>query len=138
MAVINLTPHAVQVYAEGQFINLEQVNPTTWVADGVEGVPLAEYPSHGVARISTKTTPVESWDKDLHKTGCLFVKTEYGEATGIPEDLDYSETLIVSLPMQSMAKAAGLGTAHLMVSPYKVVRSRENGSLVLGCMGFTQ
>ncbi|NCO32088.1 hypothetical protein GW891_04945, partial [bacterium] len=33
MTIINLTPHGVQVYNEDQFVGLEQVNPTTWVAD---------------------------------------------------------------------------------------------------------
>lgn len=134
MTVINLTPHAVQVYEESQFINLEQVNPTTWVADGVKGEPLANYESQGVARISVETTVIQHWNEDL--CGEL-VETQYGSATGIPDNLDYNEALIVSLPMQSMAKAAGLDTAGLMVAPYKVVRDRANGSIVLGCMGFT-
>jgi hypothetical protein len=136
MTVINLTPHAIDVCSENQFINLEQVNPTTWVADGVSGEPIATYLSQGVARIATKTTPIVHYNDDLD--GIEVVETEYGAATGLPKDLEWSETLIVSLPMQSMAKMAGLKEAGLMVSPYKVVRSRQNGSLVLGCMGFTK
>lgn len=130
--VINLTPHSVQVYAEKQFINLEQINPTTWVADGVEGAPLAEYESKGVARISTETVRHEMIDVPGE-----IVCTKYGAATGVPEVLDGDEVLIVSLPMQSMARQAGINGCTQMVAPYKVVRSRANGSLVLGCMGFT-
>ena len=131
MTVINLTPHAVQVYSPDQFVSLEQSDPTTWVADGVEGAPLAEYLSHGVARISVTTESVRS------VLPGEVVSTTYGEATGIPADLDGTETLIVSLPMQSMAKQAGLSEAPQMVAPYKVVRLKGNGSVVLGCMGFT-
>ncbi len=131
MRVINLTPHSVQVYNESMFVGLEQTNATTWVADGVEGEPLADYPSEGIARISTQTDIIES------ELPGITVSTVYGEATGIPEDLNGSEVLIVSLPMQSMAKQAGLPTANRMVAPYKVVRLRSNTSTVLGCMGFT-
>jgi hypothetical protein len=131
MKVINLTPHPIEVFAAEQFTGLEQVNPTTWVADGVEGEPVASYPSDGVARISVSTEAVSS------KLPGETVTTEYGEATGIPEGLDGSEVLIVSLPMQSMAKQAKLFQASQMVAPYKVVRLKASGSVVLGCMGFT-
>ena len=137
MSIINLTPHAVQVYDESQFTNLEQVNPTTWVADGVVDKPIAEYPSQGMARIKTHTQVItqpplcEDDFKDV-----MLVETIYGEATGVPE-VTGQDHFIVSLPMQSMAKQAALDAAPYMVSPYKVVRSRQNGSLVLGCMGFT-
>jgi hypothetical protein len=135
MSVINLTPHSVEVYAQSQFINLEQTNPTTWVADGVKGIPLASYDSEGVARIDTKVSHVAASDS-CHLPGQIVV-TEYGEASGIPEGTTNQDTLIVSLPMKSMAVASGHPLARVMISPYKVVRSRSNGSLVLGCMGFT-
>lgn len=131
MRVVNLTPHQIQVYRPGDFIGLEQSNPTTWVADSVGGAAIATYASEGCARISVSTQAVES---DLPGE---TVATQYGEATGIPSDLDGTEILIVSLPMQSMAKQAGLPQAGQMVAPYKVVRSKSNGSVVLGCMGFT-
>ena len=131
MKVINLTPHAVQVYRQDQFINLEQSNPTTWVADGVEGEPIAQYESSGAARISTNTQSIQSLLPGE------VVETQYGEATGIPADLNGTETLIVSLPMQSMAKQANLPSKGQMVAPYKVVRNRDNMSQVIGCMGFT-
>jgi hypothetical protein len=66
-----------------------------------------------------------------------MVATEYGELTGVPEGVTQDDRLIVSLPAKSTAVAAGHPLAGQMVSPYKVVRSRGNGSLVLGCMGFT-
>ena len=131
MSFINLTPHAVQVYKEAQFVGLEQVNPTTWVADGVQGKPVAEFESAGILRISTETVG------QLPIDGVPMVATKYGELTGAPEGVMQNDRLIVSLPAKSMAVAAGHPLAGQMVSPYKVVRSRENGSLVLGCMGFT-
>ncbi len=130
--IINLTPHIINVFSEDQFVNLEQANPTTWVADGVVGQAVAEYPSKGVARIAPITTDDDSIE------GIPVVKTTYGEAVGIPEGIGPDDILIVSLPMQSMAKESGHPLAAQMVSPYKVVRSRQNGSLVLGCMGFTR
>ena len=133
MSVINLTPHSVQVYSESQFKGLEQVNPTTWVADSVEGVPLASYESQGMARISVKTE-----DLGDEVDGVPIFQSVYGEAVGVPESLEDGDVLIVSLPMQSMAKASQHPMAPTMVSPFKVVRSRANGSLVLGCMGFTK
>ncbi len=131
MTVMNLTPHAVYVYDASQFEGLEQPNPTTWLADGVTGKPKAEYPSDGVARISTSTKPLNS------SLPGEVVETAYGKASGLPLNLDGTEALIVSLPMQSMARQAGLKASEKMVAPYKVVRLRSNPSQVLGCMGFT-
>lgn len=131
MTFINLTPHSVEVFREDQFTGLEQVNQTTWVADGVEGKPVAEFRPEGLLRISTETVDTESVE------GIPMVATEYGELTGVPENVGENDLLIVSLPAKSMATAACHSLAKKMVSPYKVVRSRENGSLVLGCMGFT-
>lgn len=135
MTVINLTPHSVEVYGQEQFVGLEQVNPTTWVADGVNGDPVAAYQSSGVARIETKVGNVAACDSK--QLAGQVVTTVYGDATGIPEDVRSSDVLIVSLPMKSMADASLNPLSRQMVSPYKVVRSRDNGSLVLGCMGFT-
>lgn len=132
MSVINLTPHGIQVFKAEQFVNLEQVNPTTWVADGVEGSPIATHKSQGMARIAVTTVDIYS-----PSLGGDIVESVYGDATGIPDDLERDDILIVSLPMQSMARSADLPSARQMVAPYKVVRSRQNGSLVLGCMGFT-
>lgn len=133
MAVLNLTPHSIEVYAPEQYYNLEQVNATTWVADGlvVDENPLAHYPSQGVARIETET--LELYYSNLPGE---TVKTYYGAATGIPMHSP-SDVLIVSLPTLSMAHASNHASKDQMVSPYKVVRSRANGSFVLGCMGFS-
>lgn len=133
MTVLNLTPHSIEVYAPEQYYNLEQLNATTWVADGVvvDETPLAVYPSMGVARIETNTAEMVS---DLPG---ITVHTAYGQCTGIPEGISESDVLIVSLPTLSMAYTSKNPYAPQMVSPYKVVRSRANGSLVLGCMGFS-
>ena len=130
MAIINLCPHSFDVYAEEQFTNLEQTNPTTWVADGVKGEAILSLASSGSIRIATRTVegnPVQ---------GIPTVLTVYGEAIGIP-DVNSDDVLVVSLPAQSMAKAANHPLAAQMVSPYRVVRLRENTSTVLGCMGLS-
>jgi hypothetical protein len=134
MAFINLTPHSIEVYREDAFINLTQVNPTTWNAEGLkEGVsPILSLPSMGNARITVSTVEANPID------GIPIVESTYGELTGVPDDVGPSGILIVSLPCLSMAKQSGSPLALSMVSPYKVVRSFSNGSLVLGCMGFTR
>ena len=145
MSVINLTPHSVQVYSQESFVKLEKTNPTTWLADSVNGEPLANYNSEGVARITTNVEGEGDTTLGNHGYGCPvipdsvvpLVATTYGKATGIPEGVKADDVLIVSLPMKSMAVASGHPLAFQMVSPFGVVRSRANSSLVLGCMGFT-
>jgi hypothetical protein len=133
MKVYNLTPHQVSIYSAEQFINLEKLNETTYVADTVEGV---SFPSEGIARIKVKTVDISSLNpkyKDLGEVVC----TEYGDITGIPKEVTKEDLLIVSLPTKKQAEGAGLEIANQMVSPYKVVRERANTSNVLGCMGIT-
>ena len=129
--LINLTPHSFEVYQEDQFLNLEVVSPTSIIADGVEGEPLVSLASSGSIRIATSTVPSMLFE------GIPTVITMYGEATGIPEGITSEDTLIVSLPAQSMAKAANHHLAPQMASPMKVVRLRSNTSTVLGCMGIS-
>jgi hypothetical protein len=131
MAVINLTPHPIQIYSEQQFINLVEENPTTFVAEKVEGEAIAEFPTEGNARISVTTTDMPS------KDGIVFVKSEYGELVGIPENVGSEDILIVSLPTKSNATAAGHPLAAQMVSPFKVVRDAANTSNVLGAIGLS-
>lgn len=131
MAIFNLCPHSFDLYAEDQFVNLQQLNPTTWVADGVVGEPKLSLPSVGSIRIATRTVEAE------HVEGIPAVVTQYGDAVGIPEGVGETDILIVSLPAQSMAKAAGHPLAAQMGSPYKVVRLASNTSTVLGCMGLS-
>lgn len=131
MAIINATPHAIQIYPEIAFEKLEELNPTTWVAESVDkSMLLLEIPSTGNARISTKTIGGALVE------GIPTVKTVYGELTGVP-DVGGEDIIVVSLPTQSMAKASGHPLASKMVSPYKVVREKANTSNVLGCMGFS-
>ena len=129
--IINLTPHNVDVFNEVQFVNLERVNATTLIADSVEGNAILSLPSVGSIRITTST--IEGATIDSVPT----VKTVYGEAVGIPENVTADDTLVVSLPAQSMAKAANHPLASQMASPYKVVRLRSNTSTVLGAMGLS-
>ena len=129
---INLTPHSIEVYSAAAFTKLEQTNPTTWVADSVDKTQaIATYESQGVARIQTTTKELQAINE------VPMVTTTYGEATGIPSGFYRDTKIIVSLPMQSMARASNHPLANVMVAPYQVVRQKDNGSVVLGCMGFT-
>jgi hypothetical protein len=132
MKIWNLTPHNIDIFHPSQFIDLVSKGPTVLNADGFEGSPIASYPSMGEARIATYTEVVTT-NPEMGEV----VTTRYGEATGIPEGIESGDVIIVSLPMQSMAAAAGHPLAEQMASPYKVVRSAQNGSLVLGCMGLS-
>jgi hypothetical protein len=130
---INLTPHSIAVYAENAFSGLTQTNPTTWVADVCyDDQPVGLFASEGCARITTETVELEQGPGNIP-----MVATEYGDAVGIP-DCDDDDILIVSLPMLSMMKASGHPRASQCVSPYRVVRSSENGSIIFGCMGFSK
>lgn len=131
----NLTPHAIQVFQPVAFLNLEQTGLSNWVADGVEGDPIFQVASEGMARIKTST--VEDDAIQVEGGEIPVVRTTYGEATGIPEDVLSTDILVVSLPMQSMARASGHINASQMVAPYKVVRLRSDTSKVLGCTGLT-
>ena len=136
MCYINLTPHDIDVFTETAFQGLTQVNPTTWVADSVShGQSVAAFPPSvkGGARIATKTIALPHGPGDIP-----MVATEYGEAIGIPDNVQPEDILIVSLPMLSMMKASIHPLAGQCVSPYKVVRCSNNGSMILGCMGFTK
>lgn len=130
MTIINLTPHAIQVYAQESFEGLEKTNPTTWLADSVEGQPLLLVESSGMARVKVATVDADPID------GVPTVTSQYGEIEGLPEFQD-GTFYVVSLPTVSAAIANGRTTADLL-TPYQVVRSRANGSLVLGCMGFSR
>lgn len=132
MAIRNLTPHAVDFYSASSFEGLEQLNPTTWVADSVSSPALLSVASEGMLRIATSTTEAEP------VAGIPTVVTVYGDVTGVPENVQADDVLVVSLPALSMATAAGHPLAKQMMSPYRVVRQRGNTSNVLGAMGLTK
>ena len=129
---INLTAHSISVYYVHQFINLEQVNSTTWIADSVEGEPILFLPFLGAARIAVNT--VYLWDL----MGVPLYKTTYGELEGLPENIKpNNDILVCSLPLVFNAKASKNKYAKDMVSPYQVVRQRQDTNTILGCTGFT-
>jgi hypothetical protein len=133
MNYINLTPHVITVYAPNQFINLAQTNPTTWVADGVDGDAILSLPPTGkVARIDTTTALKGIVD------GIPIYDTTYGDIGGLPDNIGDGDILIVSLPTVSNAKAVNHPLTSILVSPYQVVRLASNTSISLGCTGFTR
>ena len=131
MTIRNFTPHSFDIYAQDQFVNFEQVNPTTFIADGVEGEAILSLPSEGSVRIATSTESLGIID------GIPAFKTVYGEASGFPADLNDGDVVIVSLPVVSSLNASGSPLAKYVASPYKAVRLRSNTSQVLGALGYT-
>jgi len=125
-------PHSFDVYAKDQFVNLEQTNPTTWIADGVTGDAIVSVPSQGSVRMSTSTQEL-----CVDSNNIPVYNTVYGEPSGFPTDLVEGDVVLVSLPVVSMMKASNHPLAAFVASPYKAVRLRSNTSNVLGCMGYT-
>jgi len=134
MKIINLTPHSISFFKESQFLNLASTNPTTWLADAVEGEPIESHESQGVARIATSTIEI---DPIINRDVIPAVRTKYGELTGIPEGVKPDDILVVSLPTQSAAHASGHPLAGQMASPYRVVRLRTDTSVILGAIGLS-
>jgi hypothetical protein len=129
----NLTPHTITIYTPNQFTNLEWDGKTCYYADGVEGYPVLSLPSEGTARIYQQTT-LSNFDKD----GVPLWITYYGDLE-FPDNFVWGddEILVVSLFTKMNAHASEHPTAKYMATPFGVVRSRENGSLVLGFQGLT-
>lgn len=130
--LLNYMPHSFEVYAKEQFVNLEQVNPTTWIADSTEGFPIVSLPSLGSIRMSTSTESL-----GLGAFGVPAYNTVYGEASGFPTDLNEGDVVLVSLPVVSMMKASNHPLSAFVASPYNAVRLRSNTSQVIGAMGYT-
>lgn len=130
--LLNYMPHSFDVYTKEQFVNLEQTNPTTWIADGVEGDPIVSVPSQGSVRMSTSTEEL-----GVDSQGVPAYNTVYGEPSGFPTDLKEGDVVLVSLPVVSMMKASGHPLSAFVASPYNAVRLRSNTSQVLGAMGYT-
>lgn len=131
MNYFNLTPHPISVFNTSQFINLQQINATTWVADSVDGDPILSLDSVGIVRISVSTKIIGNVG------GVEFHATTYGDIVGLPDNIHADDVLVVSLPTVSNAKASGHPLAKQMVSPYGVIRLASDTSVILGCQGFT-
>lgn len=132
---INLTSHSIDVYNVDQFINLKQLNPTTWVADSVDGDAILSLPSQGNARIDVTT------DFYLSIDGINIYTSFYGDINITGFDIStiaVDDLLIVSLPVVSNAKLSNHPLSSQLVSPFQVVRKADNTSAILGCTGFTK
>jgi len=131
MAFINTCPHSVDVYKEENFVNLQKLNATTWVADSVEGEAIFSVPMTGkpALRIDSNSQPLGTSTE-----GIPLFDTVYGELTNIPE-MQEGDDVITSLPVVSLAKQTGHPLLPRLCSPYKVVRLRSDTSKVLGCHG---
>lgn len=124
MQLVNLTPHSINILSS---LGLESDPKTRQLVASAGAVEvLREIPSDGVARVAVTTQP----DGDVDGIPCQC--PSYGEIDGLPE---YGENVfyIVSLLTVSAAKAHGRTCADLL-SPGRVVRDKDNGSRILGCL----
>ena len=132
MTIRVFVPHSFDVFAEGQFIELEKMPNGTLVADSVSGPSIVSLPSEGSIRMPTTTEYLGMGANDIPS-----YKTVYGEPVGFPDDLVEGDVVITSLPVVSNMNVSGHPMAAFVASPYNVVRLRSNTSMVLGCMGYT-
>lgn len=124
MPLVNLTPHAINILSS---LGIELDPKTRQLVASADAVEmLREIPSDGVARVSVTTQP----DGEVDGIPCQC--PSYGEIDGLP---DYSGEAfyIVSLLTVSAAKAHGRTCADLL-TPGRVVRDKDNGSRILGCL----
>ena len=131
--LLNYMPPSFDVSTKEQFVNLAQINPTTWIADGTEGDSIISVPSQGSVRMFTSTQEL-----GVDSDGVPVYNTVYGEASGFPTELNEGDVVLVSLPVVSMMKASNHPLSSFVASPYNAVRLRSNTSQVIGAMGYTQ
>jgi hypothetical protein len=142
MKFINLTPHTCNVAPAKNFIGLERQGTILVATDRVESQRCWSIESTGVARVavdSIDAEPINLGHKDERDEWITIPikKTIYGVIEGIPSKVNPDDLLIVSLVLQSAAKAQGHPLADQMIVPMDVVREKGNTSNVLGCHGFS-
>lgn len=127
MKLINLTPHAVTLLAEG-FAVFDGKAKCYRLPDGVEPFVLAEFPSDGIARCAVQDTDLPALDVEGTPVPCCGVT--FGAIEGLPDPVD-GTMYIVSAIVANAARAQG---RHDVVVPARMVRDGEGK--VLGCLAF--
>lgn len=144
MTVYNLVPHDVLIFREDQFINLEQVNQNSWIADDVFEKPIRTYFQSGtVLRINIlNEESIFFFDEivpiNLSRYASLVFITKEGEEKINEETIKEEDLLIVSLKTLENAKEIQHYLLQQMYSPFMVVRKRGEPSTVLGCVKVTR
>lgn len=144
MTVYNLVTHDVLIYREDQFVNLEQVNQNSWVADDVFEKPIKTYLQSGtVLRINIlNEESIFFFDEvvpiNLSKYVSLVFITKEGEEKITEETIKEEDLLIVSLKTLENAKEIQHVLLKQMYSPFMTVRKRDELSKVLGCVKVTR
>jgi hypothetical protein len=137
MKVINLTPHAVDIYSPEAFLDLQQIDARGWGASAVAGKPIVSFPSSGVAHISScvkEASPLQLDEGvEVPLNNSVFLGLH-----GIPDDVKPGDILIVSMPTLMKAIEVNHPMATAMCCPDKVVRDINNTSRVLGCLALIQ
>jgi hypothetical protein len=136
MKLINLTPHSIFCASASQYINLEKQG-SIYIADSVMPQQLFIILSSGEARVSISTVEIAPLSEADGFDPIAMYQTQYGKITGLPDSVDPTDLLIVSVMLQSAAKASNHPLLAQMITVYGAVRDRANTSNVLGCQGFT-
>lgn len=129
MKLVNLTPHAVTLLAEG-FAVFDGKAKCYRQPDGVKPFVLAEFPSAGVARCAISEVLLGEQDVDGCDFTIPFVGVSFGEIEGLPAPVD-DTVYIVSAIVANAARAQG---RHDVVVPARMVRDAEGK--ILGCLAF--
>ena len=129
MKLINLTPHAVTLLAEG-FAVFDGKAKCYRQPDGVEPFVLAEFPSAGVARCAVEESLLGEQDVDGFDFTVPFVGVSFGELEGLPAPTG-GPVYIVSALVANAARAQG---RHDVVVPAHMVRDADGK--ILGCLAF--
>lgn len=129
MKLVNLTPHAVTLLAEG-FAVFDGKAKCYRLPSTMTPFVLAEFPSAGVARCAVSETLLGEQDVDGIDFAVPFVGVTFGEIEGLPAP-DGDTIYIVSAIVANAARAQG---RHDVVVPARMVR--DNEGKVLGCLAF--
>ena len=107
MNIINLTPHDINVYNDGELVETFK-------------------PSEDIARVSCKKICL------FRKNNIGYYSASYGKLTGLPEKIDGFQ-YIVSRMVFEAARVSKRGTSDLLI-PGEAVRDTDGK--IIGCEGF--
>lgn len=126
--IINLTPHAIALYAEGDCTPAK--GGTFTLNEGA--APVATFPSEGVARAAMSETVTDT--VEVNGRSVSVFRMEYGAPTALPEPQEGVLLVVSALTAQAAARSGRTTSDLLMVA--HLVRDAEGK--VLGCTGFSQ
>lgn len=127
MRLVNLTPHAITLIAEG-FAVFDNKSKCYHMPDGLRPFVLMEFPSEGIARCAVQDTDLPALDVEGTLVPCCGVT--FGAIEGLPDPVD-GTMYIVSAIVANAARAQG---RRDVVVPARMVRDAEGK--IIGCLAF--